>query len=70
MATEILVKKVLILTVEEGMNEKGKPIYKRYTHSNINRTATAAELVDGASALEGLYSGPANFATVATNDLF
>jgi hypothetical protein len=70
MANEILVKKSLILSVEEGIDEDGKPIVKRYTYSNIRKAATPDELVAGAAALASLYEGTASYSTVNTNDLF
>ncbi|MFE8698394.1 DUF1659 domain-containing protein [Cytobacillus sp. FJAT-53684] len=69
MAMEALVKKSLILTVEEGLNDKGEPITKRYTYSNIKGNATPDKLVEAAVALAGLCNGPANFSTVITNEL-
>ena len=69
MATELLVKKSLVLTVEEGLDEGGKPIFKRYTYPNIKSDATPDNLVVHAQALASLYNGPAAFSTVETNDL-
>jgi len=70
MAMEALVKKSLVLAVEEGLNEKGEPIIKRYTYSNIKGAATPEKLVEAADALADLYNGPAGFSTVVTNELF
>lgn len=69
MAMEALVKKSLILAVEEGFNEKGEPIVKRYTYSNIKGSATPDKLIEAAVALADLYDGPADFSTVVTNQL-
>lgn len=70
MAMEALVKKSLVLTIEEGLDEQGESIFKRYTYSNIDKAATPENLVIAAGALADLYDGPASFNTVDTHELF
>lgn len=69
MAQEMLVKKSLVLAVEEGTDENGKAIIKKYTYSNVKRTATPESLFEAADALESLHKGPADYSTVDTHDL-
>jgi hypothetical protein len=71
MASEVLVKKSLALTFEEGVDEKGEPITKRYSYSNIKIDATPQNLYDTAQAIAGLSQGTAlDATTINTNDLF
>lgn len=57
MATELMKKKVLALNVEEGMDENGEPIIKRYSYTNVLPSASAQGLHDAGQALAGLYAG-------------
>jgi hypothetical protein len=67
---ETLIKKTLVLAIEEGLDEKGKPIVKRYSYANIKNSATAENLSAAAHALADLYNGtPYEFTTVNTNVL-
>lgn len=54
MAEAILTKSSLVLTYETGFNEKGEPIYKGKSYSNIKLEATADQLFQAANALGGL----------------
>lgn len=70
MNRETLIKKTLVLAIEEGLDEKGKPIVKRYSYANIKNGATAESLSAAAHALADLYNGtPYEFTTVNTNVL-
>ncbi|KAB2328008.1 DUF1659 domain-containing protein [Cytobacillus depressus] len=70
MNRESLINKNLIVAIEEGLDEKGKPIVKRYTYSNIKDDATPADLSLAANAIADLYNGlPYQFRTVNTNIL-
>ncbi|MGM9923197.1 MAG: DUF1659 domain-containing protein [Bacillus sp. (in: firmicutes)] len=70
MASEILESKSLALEMIEGMNDKGTPIVKRYTYSNISPTASADSLLAAATALSGLYKGTVrDFLTIDTQAL-
>lgn len=54
---EILEKKSLVLAFQEGVDEKGNPIIKRYTYSNVDSAAAPENFVAGAEALADLYKG-------------
>lgn len=70
MASEALVKKALALTFEVGIDEKGEPIKKRYTYSNINVLATSQNVFDASQAIAALTNGVATDATtIYTHDL-
>jgi hypothetical protein len=70
MATESLVKKSLALSFQEGIDEDAKPIIKRYSYSNIDTNATAANLLETAQAIASLSKGEAlEFTAVDTNAL-
>jgi hypothetical protein len=67
-AMENLLKKSLVLIVNEGMDEDGKEILKRYSYSNIRTDVTADSVYDAAQAIGELYSGTVNeINTVDTN---
>jgi hypothetical protein len=71
MAVEALLKKSLVLSFQEGMDEDGEPIVKRYTYSNVVKSATPDALYEAAQALVSLYDGTVDqITTVDTNDLF
>lgn len=70
MATEMLTKKVLVLNVDEGVDEKGEPIVKKYNYANVMSTATPQGFFDAAQALATLYDGTLTTAdVVATSAL-
>lgn len=70
MNSEYLVRKTLVVAIEEGLDEKGKPIIKRYSYTNIKPTAAAEDLRAAANAIADLYNGTAyEFTTVNTNIL-
>lgn len=70
MASELVVKKSLVLSFEEGIDKDGKPVIKRYTYNNIQIAAPAQNLLDAAQAIADLFKGtPTEFNTVSNNDL-
>lgn len=70
MNRETLIRKTLVLAIEEGLDDKGKPIIKRYSYTNIKNSATPESLSAAAKALADLYHGtPYEFTTVNTNIL-
>ncbi|WP_075983664.1 DUF1659 domain-containing protein [Bacillus massilinigeriensis] len=70
MAVEGIVKKALVLSFEEGVNEKGDPIIKKYTYSSVQTDAAPQKLADTATAISSLYKGtPLETTTVDTNIL-
>ncbi|WP_419881688.1 DUF1659 domain-containing protein [Peribacillus sp. B-H-3] len=54
MENQILELTRLQIELESGVNEKGEPVIKRKTLSNIDKKADAASLKKGADALAGL----------------
>lgn len=71
MAVEALLKKSLVLSIQEGIDDDGEPIVKRYTYSNVYKDATPDALHEAAQALVSLYDGTVDqITTVDTNDLF
>ncbi|SFC51919.1 Protein of unknown function [Bacillus sp. OV322] len=54
MENQILELTRLQIELESGVNEKGEPVVKRKTLSNIDKKADAAALKKGADALAGL----------------
>lgn len=70
MTTESLYKKVLVLSMQEGVDEKGKPITKKYSYSNILMNAAPQNLFDAATAISDLSNGSSiEFAAVDTKAL-
>lgn len=57
MATGVLVKKSLVLAIQEGMDANGKSIVKRYAYSNIDVGATPTNLYETAQAIASLSKG-------------
>lgn len=66
MAEALIIDSRLRLVFETGYNDKGEPIYKTKTYSNINKAATAAQLKDAAEALGSLCMHP--LVTIERND--
>jgi hypothetical protein len=60
MAQAFLKNTRLTLVFETGMNEKGEPIYKAKTYTNIKRLATADQLHQAATALAAISTFPLN----------
>ncbi|WP_153126080.1 DUF1659 domain-containing protein [Peribacillus tepidiphilus] len=58
MATETLLSKVLRLTFDAGLDEKGEPILKRKSYSNMNISATSEQLYATAVAIASLQAYP------------
>lgn len=70
MTTESLYKKVLVLSMQEGVDEKGKAIVKKYSYSNILMNAAPQNLFDAAKAIADLSNGSSiEFAAVDTKAL-
>ena len=62
--------KALVLTVFEGMDEKGKEIKKKHTFRNVKLDASADSLHSVAEALTNLYTGSMDEINVVnTNEL-
>jgi hypothetical protein len=68
MAQAILKESSIRLTFETGMNEKGEPIFKGKTYSNIRKEATVAQIDQAAQALGGLSANL--LSSVERNDSF
>ena len=60
MAEAIMTSSKLQLSYETGVNEKGDPIFKTKTYSNIKEEATADGLYQVAQALSSLSNYPFN----------
>lgn len=58
MAEAMIMDSRLRLLFETGLNDKGEPIYKTKTYSNIRKDATADQLSQAAQALGGLSNFP------------
>lgn len=58
MAQAVIKDTRLRLSFETGMNEKGEPIYKAKTYSNIKKDAAPDELSRASQALGGLCEHP------------
>jgi hypothetical protein len=70
MTTESLYKKVLVVSMQEGYDEKGKAIVKKYSYSNILINAAPQNLFDAAKAIADLSNGSSlEFAAVDTKAL-
>ncbi|WP_141432382.1 DUF1659 domain-containing protein [Bacillus sp. 03113] len=54
MAQAILADTKLRITFETGLNEKGEPIFKAKTFSNIKKEATADQLYSVAQAIASI----------------
>lgn len=57
MAIETLIKKSLVIAMEEGVDEKGNPIIKRYSYSNVKVGTPSQNLLDAALAIASLCKG-------------
>jgi Protein of unknown function (DUF1659) len=68
MAQAIITATKLLVSYETGMNEKGEPIFKTKTYSNVIEEATADQLHQVAQALASLSIHP--LSGVKRNDLF
>lgn len=70
MALEELYKKSLVINMNDGMDEDGDPVVKRYSYANIRENATSDELLQAALAIANLYKGTAGIInTIDTNTL-
>lgn len=58
MAQAVIKDTKLRLSFETGINDKGEPIYKSKTYSNIKKDSTPDELSRAAQALGGLCEHP------------
>ncbi|MCQ6277169.1 DUF1659 domain-containing protein [Bacillus sp. V3B] len=66
---EAMVKDLkLRVSYETGVNEKGEPVFKTKTYSNVVETATATELYQVAQAIASLSAYP--MSGVEKNDLY
>jgi hypothetical protein len=71
MASEMLDRKSLVSSFEEGIDTSGKPVFKRYTYSYIKADATPEDLFSTAQAISSLYDGPlSDVSVVATSFLY
>jgi hypothetical protein len=68
MAQTVATATSLRIYFETGMNEKGDPIYKSKTLSNVKNSATADQLHQAAQAFAALSEYPLN--SVQRNDSF
>lgn len=48
----------LVLQLDNGVDENGKPVLKRKTFSNVNLKATDDALLNGARSLGKLFENP------------
>lgn len=58
MAEAMIIDSRLRLLFETGVNEKGEPVFKTKTYSNIRKEATADQLSQVGQALGGLSEHP------------
>ncbi len=58
MAQAIMTNSKVLLSYETGLNEKGEPIFKTKTYSNVKQEATANQLYQVAQALSSLSKHP------------
>lgn len=58
MAEAMIIDSKLRLLFETGVNDKGEPVFKTKTYSNIRKNATADQLSQAAQALGGLSEYP------------
>lgn len=68
MAQATILDSKLRLLFETGLNEKGEPVYKTKTYSNVSKEATADQLSQAAQAIGGLTNHP--LASVERTDNF
>jgi len=66
MAQAVLAKTVLRLVFEKGMDEKGKPVFKAKTFTNVKKDATTDQLHQAAQAMASLCNDPLN--SIERND--
>lgn len=58
MAQALLMYTKLQLSFETGLNEKGEPVFKTRTYSNVKETATPDQLFLAAQAIASLSTDP------------
>ena len=58
MAQAIMTSSKLLVSYETGLNEKGEPIFKTKTYSNVKEEATADQLYSVGQALASLSNDP------------
>ncbi|WP_080846319.1 DUF1659 domain-containing protein [Cytobacillus gottheilii] len=68
MAEALLIDSKLKLAFETGLNEKGEPILKSKTFSNIKRDASADGLLSAAQAVGSLTDTP--LVSITRNDSY
>jgi hypothetical protein len=68
MAQAMMSSSKLRVSYETGLNEKGQPIYKTKTYSNVVEAATADQLHQVGQALASLSIYPVSM--IERNDLF
>lgn len=68
MAIAMLKGSNIRLMFEAGINEKGEPIFKGKTYSNVKKEATADQVQQAAIALGGLSAN--TLSSVERNDSF
>jgi Protein of unknown function (DUF1659) len=68
MAEAILIDSKLKLAFETGVNEKGEPVLKSKTFSNIKNEATAEGLLSAAQAVGSLAANP--IVSITRNDSY
>lgn len=68
MAEAMILNSKLRLLFETGVNEKGEPIVKSKTYSNIRKDATADQLLQTSTALASLCNSP--LMSIEKNDSF
>ncbi|WP_174727985.1 DUF1659 domain-containing protein [Mesobacillus harenae] len=68
MAQAMIKSTNLRMFFEIGLDEKGQPIYKAKTYSNVKREATADQFHQAATALAGLSSY--QLGSIERNDSF
>jgi len=60
MARSLLQSSKLRLVFESGMDDKGKPVLKAKTFSNVKKEATTDQLFQAATAIAALCTDPLN----------
>ncbi|WP_409305164.1 DUF1659 domain-containing protein [Peribacillus sp. SCS-155] len=58
MASEALFDTVLRLTFDNGVNEKGEPVFKKKAFSNVKTQVNSDQLLMTAQAIAGLQTKP------------
>ena len=66
MATQMMTSSKLQISYETGVDEKGNPIFKTKTYSNVKEEATADQLLQVAQGLASLSNYP--FSGAKRND--